>query len=228
MLACLWIQTSDTSTVPTCKSSRIWVSISHFQSTWTCSPESQNCLLCSGWEGTMRTALVHSHAVTSHVCAEPWRNPAHESNCSRTLTLRDPAQVCTRVCFHVCASSCVLDTHQYPAWEKIIALVSPHRMETQSCELNRKKAACMGKSIPPASKSNPLLPEGLSQATLTDWAGTELVFKASFKTLVKWIIRGHVTPFFEDSTESCQIEMATMFVINWERKSVITERKPWH
>lgn len=39
----------------------------------------------------------------------------------------------------------------------------------------------------------------------TDWADTELVFKAPFKNLVKGILKGPVTPFFEDSTESCHI-----------------------
>lgn len=140
----------------------------------------------------------------------------------------------TCVCFHVCALSWVLDTHHYTAWDKITAAVSPHCTDTE-LQLNSKKTACKERSIPWASKLNPLLPKGLSHhslVTLTDWADTELVLKVPSKNSVKWTIRGLVTRFFEDSTESCHIGIGNSFLCHqlgkekchyWEKTMALME-----
>lgn len=213
--------------------------LGHFQSTSTCSPGNQKCLFCSGLGRDHEDSIsAEPRRTLPCVCkamdkACTWIKLQQCPDCEGPRTgVHTCVCLCVCVCFHVSALSCVLDTHHYPAWEKIIAAVSPHRMETHNCELNLKKTACKGKSTPPASKFNSLLPEGLSHhslVTLTDWADTELMFKVSFKTLVKWIIRALVTSFFEDFTESCQMEMASMFLCHQlGKRSVITDRKPLH
>lgn len=126
MLTCIWIKTSVPTTVPRGR---------------------------SAWFQVPGRAPAQAALLPAHRCLR--RDQAGSARCPRespalnrpraTLVSGDPrcahAWACVCLSSNGCILSCTLETHYYPALDKIITVISPPHMQIYKRELNLKKTA---------------------------------------------------------------------------------------